>query len=190
MAFSDGGEILTRAPSSTLGAASDPDFAISTATSSTSSKAAQKPRVRPTPSPGRGRRRDHDLDRHPRRFLRQLRYGRRLQLFMPVHSSALENPEDYGENGIMIGNGLYMMDAPGPTRRSIPVKNDNWTGDFNGETGQPARQDHLPGVRRSGDRGWLPRPARSTGQHPAGPGDRGRRTTARRSMSTSPASTT
>lgn len=56
-----------------------------------------------------------------------------FQTFFPVHSSALESPADY-ENGLMIGNGPYKLEAPRNDQEIVLVKSDTWTGDFNGET--------------------------------------------------------
>ena len=56
-----------------------------------------------------------------------------FQLFFPVHSSALEDPAGY-ENGLMIGNGPYSLEAPRSDTEIVLVKNDEWTGDINGET--------------------------------------------------------
>lgn len=56
-----------------------------------------------------------------------------FQLFFPVHSSALESPADY-ENGLMIGNGPYQLDAPRTDEEIVLVKNESWTGDVNGGT--------------------------------------------------------
>jgi ABC-type oligopeptide transport system substrate-binding subunit len=56
-----------------------------------------------------------------------------FQLFFPVHSSAMENPADY-ENGLMIGNGPYMLETERTETEIVLVRNDAWTGDVNGET--------------------------------------------------------
>jgi ABC-type oligopeptide transport system substrate-binding subunit len=56
-----------------------------------------------------------------------------FQLFFPVHSSALEDPEGY-ENGLMIGNGPYKLAEPRTDEEIVVEKNDAWTGDVNGET--------------------------------------------------------
>jgi oligopeptide transport system substrate-binding protein len=56
-----------------------------------------------------------------------------FQLFFPVHSSALENPAEY-ENGMMIGNGPYMLESARTDQEIVLVKNPEWTGDINGET--------------------------------------------------------
>jgi ABC-type oligopeptide transport system substrate-binding subunit len=56
-----------------------------------------------------------------------------FQTFFPVHSSALESPADY-ENGTMIGNGPYTLESPRTDEEIVLVKNDQWTGDINGET--------------------------------------------------------
>ena len=56
-----------------------------------------------------------------------------FQLFMPVHSSALEDPAAY-ENGLMIGNGPFMLEKPRTEQEIVLVRNDNWKGDVLGNT--------------------------------------------------------
>jgi ABC-type oligopeptide transport system substrate-binding subunit len=56
-----------------------------------------------------------------------------FQLFFPVHPDAIADPEAY-ENGLMIGNGPYMLSEPRSDEEIIVEKNENWQGDFNGET--------------------------------------------------------
>lgn len=56
-----------------------------------------------------------------------------FQLFMPVPSAAVDAGADW-ENGVMIGNGPYAMEAARTDEEIVLVKNDSWTGDFNGET--------------------------------------------------------
>jgi oligopeptide transport system substrate-binding protein len=64
-----------------------------------------------------------------------------FQTFFPVHSSALANPDAY-ENGLMIGNGPYKLEAPRTDTEIVVVKNETWTGDINGET-WPERLDKI-----------------------------------------------
>ena len=56
-----------------------------------------------------------------------------FQLFFPVHSSALEDPAAY-ENGMMIGNGPFMLESPRTEQEIVLVRNDNWQGDIFGNT--------------------------------------------------------
>jgi oligopeptide transport system substrate-binding protein len=57
-----------------------------------------------------------------------------FQLFFPVHSSALEDPAGY-ENGMMIGNGPFMLESPRTEQEIVLVRNENWTtGDIHGNT--------------------------------------------------------
>ncbi len=59
-----------------------------------------------------------------------------FQLFFPMPEEAGDaaSPvEDY-ENGVMIGNGPYMMEEARTDEEIVLVKNDEWRGDFNGET--------------------------------------------------------
>jgi len=58
-----------------------------------------------------------------------------FQLFFPMPTAVndLENQNDW-ENGIMIGNGPYAMEAPRSDEEIVLVRNDEWSGDFNGET--------------------------------------------------------
>jgi ABC-type transport system substrate-binding protein len=56
-----------------------------------------------------------------------------FQLFFPVHSSALEDPAAY-ENGLMIGNGPFMLESPRTEQEIVIVRNDNWKGDIYGNT--------------------------------------------------------
>ncbi len=58
-----------------------------------------------------------------------------FQLFMPMPTEAIE-AEDHTawENGIMIGNGPYAMEAPRTSTETVLVKNENWSGTANGET--------------------------------------------------------
>ncbi len=58
-----------------------------------------------------------------------------FQLFMPMPKEALEADDPSAwENGVMIGNGPYAMEKPRTDTEIVLVKNDNWTGDGEGET--------------------------------------------------------
>jgi ABC-type transport system substrate-binding protein len=56
-----------------------------------------------------------------------------FQLFMPVPADAIEAGADW-ENGPMFGNGPYKMEEARTDETIKVVKNDEWAGDFNGET--------------------------------------------------------
>ncbi len=58
-----------------------------------------------------------------------------FQLFFPMPSAVedLESQADW-ENGIMIGNGPYVMAEPRTDEEIVLTRNDDWSGDFNGET--------------------------------------------------------
>ena len=58
-----------------------------------------------------------------------------FQLFFPMPSAVedLESQADW-ENGVMIGNGPYLMAEPRTDEEIILARNDDWSGDFNGET--------------------------------------------------------
>ena len=58
-----------------------------------------------------------------------------FQLFFPMPSAVedLESQADW-ENGIMIGNGPYLMAEPRTDEEIVLSRNDDWSGDFNGET--------------------------------------------------------
>ena len=58
-----------------------------------------------------------------------------FQLFMPMPTEATE-AEDFSawEDGLMIGNGPYMMEAPRTSTEIILVKNEDWAGNAEGET--------------------------------------------------------
>jgi ABC-type oligopeptide transport system substrate-binding subunit len=58
-----------------------------------------------------------------------------FQLFFPM-PSAVDDLEDQNEweNGVMIGNGPYLMEAPRTDEEIVLVRNDDWAGDANGET--------------------------------------------------------
>ena len=58
-----------------------------------------------------------------------------FQLFFPMPSAVddLDDQNDW-ENGLMIGNGPYMMESPRTDEEIVLVRNDEWSGDFNGET--------------------------------------------------------
>jgi len=56
-----------------------------------------------------------------------------FQLLFPMPEAAVEAGAEY-ENGIMIGNGPYIMDAPRTDEEIQLSINENWQGDFDGET--------------------------------------------------------
>jgi oligopeptide transport system substrate-binding protein len=56
-----------------------------------------------------------------------------FQLFLPVPEAAIAAGAEW-ENGIMVGNGPYAMEAERTDEEIRLVKNDTWQGDFNGET--------------------------------------------------------
>jgi ABC-type transport system substrate-binding protein len=58
-----------------------------------------------------------------------------FQLFFPMPAAVdeLENQNDW-ENGIMIGNGPYAMESARTDQEIVLVRNDEWSGDYNGET--------------------------------------------------------
>jgi ABC-type oligopeptide transport system substrate-binding subunit len=58
-----------------------------------------------------------------------------FQLFFPMPSAVeeLDDQNDW-ENGIMIGNGPYAMESPRTDQEIVLVRNDEWSGDINGET--------------------------------------------------------
>jgi oligopeptide transport system substrate-binding protein len=64
-----------------------------------------------------------------------------FQLFFPMPEASDENPADY-ENGLMVGNGPYMLESPRTDEEIVLVRNENWAGDFNGET-WPDRAERL-----------------------------------------------
>ncbi len=59
-----------------------------------------------------------------------------FQLFFPLPEEAGsgEEPNAEYENGVMIGNGPYAMEAARTDQEIILVKSDSWLGDVNGET--------------------------------------------------------
>jgi oligopeptide transport system substrate-binding protein len=66
-----------------------------------------------------------------------------FQLFFPMPSAVDDLPDQNDwENGIMIGNGPYMMEAPRTDEEIVLVKNDQWSGDYNGDT-WPDRLDRI-----------------------------------------------
>ncbi|MGB3736575.1 MAG: ABC transporter substrate-binding protein [Ilumatobacter sp.] len=56
-----------------------------------------------------------------------------FQLLFPMPAGAIEAGADY-ENEVMIGNGPYVMDAARTDQEIQLSRNENWQGDFNGET--------------------------------------------------------
>lgn len=59
-----------------------------------------------------------------------------FQLFFPMPEEAGDaaSPVADYENGVMIGNGPYMLETARTDEEIVLVKNDEWTGDFDGET--------------------------------------------------------
>lgn len=59
-----------------------------------------------------------------------------FQLFFPMPEEAgdAESPVADYENGVMVGNGPYMLEAARTDEEIVLVKNDEWQGDFDGET--------------------------------------------------------
>lgn len=59
-----------------------------------------------------------------------------FQLFFPMPEEAGDGaaPNAEYENGVMIGNGPYAMEAARTDEEIVLVKNDSWKGDFDGET--------------------------------------------------------
>jgi oligopeptide transport system substrate-binding protein len=56
-----------------------------------------------------------------------------FQLFFPVPDAAIEAGSEW-ENQVMIGNGPYAMESARTDEEIVLIKNDNWQGDFNGDT--------------------------------------------------------
>jgi oligopeptide transport system substrate-binding protein len=58
-----------------------------------------------------------------------------FEIFSPM-PSAVEGLRDQGdwENGLMVGNGPFMLDAPRTDEEIVLVRNDNWQGDIFGNT--------------------------------------------------------
>jgi oligopeptide transport system substrate-binding protein len=56
-----------------------------------------------------------------------------FQLFMPVPDAAIEAGAEW-ENGVMFGNGPFQMEAERTDEEIVLVRNENWKGDFNGDT--------------------------------------------------------
>lgn len=56
-----------------------------------------------------------------------------FQLFFPMPEAAFEAGDDY-QNQLMVGNGPYMLESPRTDEEIVLVRNENWAGDFNGET--------------------------------------------------------
>jgi oligopeptide transport system substrate-binding protein len=58
-----------------------------------------------------------------------------FQLFFPMPSAVEELSDQLEwENGVMIGNGPYMLESPRSDQEIIVVRNDNWQGDIYGNT--------------------------------------------------------
>ena len=97
-----------------------------------------------------------------------------FQLFFPMPEAADESPRDY-ENELMVGNGPYMLESPRTDEEIVLVRNENWAGDFNGET-WPDRAERIVFRvdRRPGHLVQRPRGRRGRHrQHPAGSRRRG-----------------
>ena len=56
-----------------------------------------------------------------------------FQLFMPVPEAATAAGAEW-ENGVMVGNGPYAMEAARTDEEIVLVRNDEWQGDYDGET--------------------------------------------------------
>ncbi len=56
-----------------------------------------------------------------------------FQLFMPVPEAAIAAGAEW-ENEAMIGNGPYQMESARTDEEIVLIKNDNWQGDYDGET--------------------------------------------------------
>jgi oligopeptide transport system substrate-binding protein len=56
-----------------------------------------------------------------------------FQIFRPTAEAAVAEAENY-ENTAMVGSGAYTMEAGRNDEEVVLVKNDNWSGDFNGDT--------------------------------------------------------
>ncbi len=56
-----------------------------------------------------------------------------FQTFFPMPKSSAENPGDY-ENGVMVGNGPYMIESARTDEQIVLVRNEAWQGDIDGET--------------------------------------------------------
>ncbi len=72
-----------------------------------------------------------------------------FQLFLPMPSDVekLSSQNDW-ENGMMIGNGPYMLEKPRTDTEIDLVKNPKWAGDIYGNTAPIARPDRLQGHGR------------------------------------------
>ncbi len=59
-----------------------------------------------------------------------------FQLFLPMPEEAGDaaSPVAEYENGVMVGNGPYMLETARSDEEIVLVKNEEWQGDFNGET--------------------------------------------------------
>ena len=56
-----------------------------------------------------------------------------FQLFFPVPDAAIEASTEW-ENGAMYGNGPYQLETARTDEEIVLVRNENWQGDFNGDT--------------------------------------------------------
>jgi ABC-type oligopeptide transport system substrate-binding subunit len=64
-----------------------------------------------------------------------------FQFFFAVPEAADAAGDGY-ENELMVGNGPYTMEEPRSDEEIVLVRNDNWAGDFNGET-WPSRPERI-----------------------------------------------
>src|SRR3546814_20488698 len=53
---------------------------------------------------------------------------------MPEEAGDAASPDAEYENGVMVGNGPYMLETARSDEEIVLVKNEEWQGDFNGET--------------------------------------------------------
>lgn len=66
-----------------------------------------------------------------------------FQLFYPMPAAVTElTDQNEWQNGLMIGNGPYKLEAPRTDQETVLVKNDTWAGDVNGTT-WPDRLDKI-----------------------------------------------
>jgi oligopeptide transport system substrate-binding protein len=64
-----------------------------------------------------------------------------FQLFFPVPDAAIDAGSEW-ENSVMFGNGPYDLESARTDQEIVLVRNENWQGDFNGET-WPDRLDAI-----------------------------------------------